>query len=57
MNPETGKHLVMNVNVGDRVLLPEFGGMKIELEGSEEEQFLFREGEVRTEEGAVGCCC
>lgn len=34
----------MSVKVGDEVLLPEFGGAKVELDG--EEFVLFRESEV-----------
>ncbi|GMI34493.1 hypothetical protein TrCOL_g13445 [Triparma columacea] len=41
---ETGANVMMNVKVGDKVLLPEYGGMKIELDG--EEKFLYRESDI-----------
>ena len=31
-NSSTGAHIPMSVAVGDKVMLPEFGGSKIELE-------------------------
>jgi chaperonin GroES len=34
----------MNLKEGDKVLLPEYGGMKIELDG--EEKFLYRESDI-----------
>jgi chaperonin GroES len=41
---ESGANVMMNVKVGDKVLLPEYGGMKIELDG--EEKFLYRESDI-----------
>ena len=41
---ENGSTSAMNVAIGDKVLLPEYGGTKIELEG--EEKFLFREMDI-----------
>ena len=41
---ENGGTSVMNVAVGDKVLLPEYGGTKIELDG--DEKFLFREMDI-----------
>ena len=41
---ESGATLPMSVAVGDKVLLPEFGGAKLELEG--EEFQLFRESDL-----------
>merc|ERR1712014_302195 len=39
-----GQHVAMGVAVGDKVLLPEFGGPKIELDNAE--YTLFREGDI-----------
>lgn len=39
-----GEHIKPNVNVGDKVLLPKFGGTKIEIEG--QELHLFKEGDL-----------
>ena len=44
LTTETGNNIPMNVKVGDKVLLPEYGGMKIEGDG--EEKFLYREGDI-----------
>merc|ERR1712107_399368 len=41
---EAGSHLPMAVAVGDKVLLPEFGGAKIEMDGTE--FHLFRESDI-----------
>mmetsp|Transcript_11444 Transcript_11444/g.23144 ORF Transcript_11444/g.23144 Transcript_11444/m.23144 type:complete len:105 (+) Transcript_11444:41-355(+) len=41
---ENGSTSAMNVAVGDKVLLPEYGGTKIELDG--DEKFLFREMDI-----------
>ena len=41
---DKGDIIPPNVNVGDHVLLPEFGGTKIELE--EKEYHLFRDNEL-----------
>ena len=42
--PAEGAHLAMAVAVGDKVLLPGFGGSKVELEGQEYQ--LFRESDI-----------
>ncbi len=39
-----GTQVSVSVNVGDSVLLPEYGGVKIELDG--EEGFIFRNDEI-----------
>ena len=49
--PETGKLAPMNVKVGDEVMIPEYGGMKIEFEDKTgftegEDRFLYREGDI-----------
>ncbi|GAU98877.1 hypothetical protein RvY_09960 [Ramazzottius varieornatus] len=41
---ETGKLIPPAVKVGDRVLLPEYGGTKVELE--DKEYFLFRDTDI-----------
>ena len=41
---ESGATLPMSVTVGDKVLLPEFGGAKLEMDG--EEFQLFRESDL-----------
>ncbi|XP_038045253.1 10 kDa heat shock protein, mitochondrial-like [Patiria miniata] len=41
---QKGETMPVSVKVGDRVLLPEFGGTKVSLE--EKEYFLFREGDI-----------
>eukprot|EP00092_Neocalanus_flemingeri_P007288 GFUD01007870.1.p1 GENE.GFUD01007870.1~~GFUD01007870.1.p1 ORF type:complete len:104 (+),score=34.78 GFUD01007870.1:61-372(+) len=41
---ESGASIPMSVAVGDKVLLPEFGGSKIEMEG--EEFQMFRETDI-----------
>merc|ERR1712045_427771 len=41
---ESGATIPMSVAVGDKVLLPEFGGAKLEMEG--EEFQLFRESDL-----------
>jgi len=41
---EAGIHLPMAVQVGDKVLLPEFGGAKLEMEGAE--FHIFREADI-----------
>ena len=40
----TGNLHNVNLTVGDKVLLPEYGGMKIMIE--EDEMFLFREADI-----------
>ena len=39
-----GKLQPMTVNVGDKVLLPEYGGLLVKIEG--EDTFLFRNDEI-----------
>ncbi|XP_041365308.1 10 kDa heat shock protein, mitochondrial-like [Gigantopelta aegis] len=41
---EDGNIIPVGVKVGDKVLLPEFGGTKVVLE--EQEYFLFRDGDL-----------
>ena len=41
---ESGTTIPMSVAVGDKVLLPEYGGAKLEMEG--EEFQLFRESDL-----------
>jgi len=41
---ETGAFIPMSVEVGDKVLLPEYGGSKLEMEG--EELQMFRETDI-----------
>jgi chaperonin GroES len=40
-----GKVLPMSVSVGDKVLLPEYGGHVVKL-GSEEELYLYRDEDI-----------
>ncbi|KAH0550294.1 10 kDa heat shock protein, mitochondrial [Cotesia glomerata] len=42
---EQGQHIPMSVNVGDKVLLPEYGGTKVTLE-EDKELHLFRESDI-----------
>lgn len=42
---QDGKTVTMGVKVGDQVLLPEFGGTKVELE-DQKEYHLFRETDI-----------
>jgi chaperonin GroES len=41
---EKGEHMPMQVKVGDRVVLPEFGGQKLIME--DKEYFIFRDAEI-----------
>ena len=41
---DSGESIPMSVGVGDKVLLPEFGGSKLEMEG--EEFQMFRETDI-----------
>lgn len=41
---DAGAHIPMAVAVGDKVMLPEYGGSKVELEGSD--YHLFRETDI-----------
>ena len=43
---EAGKTIAMNVKEGDNVLLPEYGGMKVELGDAKDELFLYREHDI-----------
>ncbi|CAD7081558.1 unnamed protein product [Hermetia illucens] len=40
-----GEHVALGVQVGDRVLLPEYGGTKVELE-DKKEYHLYRESDI-----------
>jgi len=40
-----GKHVSLSVKPGDKVLLPEFGGIKVELQ-DDNQYALFREGDI-----------
>ncbi|KAF4526687.1 hypothetical protein B566_EDAN010116 [Ephemera danica] len=42
---EKGEHIPLTVKVGDQVLLPEYGGTKVELEENKE-YHLFRETDI-----------
>lgn len=42
---QNGEHVKIGVNVGDQVLLPEYGGTKVELE-DQKEYHLFKEGDI-----------
>ncbi|KAL7731387.1 hypothetical protein ACLKA6_001413 [Drosophila palustris] len=44
-NATTGSHVPIGVKEGDRVLLPEFGGTKVQLD-EKKELFLFRESDI-----------
>ncbi|XP_065359330.1 10 kDa heat shock protein, mitochondrial [Calliphora vicina] len=44
-NVQTGANIPMDVKAGDRVLLPEYGGTKVELE-DKKEYLLFRESDI-----------
>ncbi|CAO3698459.1 unnamed protein product [Rhizopus stolonifer] len=39
-----GKHIPLQVNAGDKVILPPFGGNPVKVQG--EEYFLFRDSEI-----------
>ncbi|EDO48906.1 predicted protein [Nematostella vectensis] len=39
-----GKHVPMSVNVGDKVLLPEYGGTKINVD--DKEYHIYRDGDL-----------
>ncbi|XP_077296981.1 10 kDa heat shock protein, mitochondrial [Arctopsyche grandis] len=41
-----GRQLAPLLAVGDRVLLPEYGGTKVKLDGDESEYHLFREADI-----------
>lgn len=42
---QNGQHVSMAIKEGDKVLLPEFGGTKIELD-DKKEYILFRESDI-----------
>ncbi|CAG9800256.1 unnamed protein product [Chironomus riparius] len=42
---QKGEYIKMGVSVGDQVLLPEYGGTKVELE-DQKEYHLFKEGDI-----------
>jgi chaperonin GroES len=44
MKTRDGHHIDMSVAVGDKVLLPDFGGLLIKMDG--EDVFLFRNDEI-----------
>lgn len=44
-NAQTGQHVALAVNVGEKVLLPEYGGTKVDL-GDAKEYHLFREADI-----------
>ncbi|XP_072947301.1 10 kDa heat shock protein, mitochondrial [Epargyreus clarus] len=43
---DNGDFIPVQVQVGDRVLLPEYGGTKVNLENDEKEYHLFRESDI-----------
>ncbi|XP_049874784.1 10 kDa heat shock protein, mitochondrial-like [Pectinophora gossypiella] len=43
---DNGEFVPVLVKVGDRVLLPEYGGTKVSLENDEKEYHLFREADI-----------
>jgi chaperonin GroES len=44
MRTRDGEHIPVSVSVGDKVLLPEYGGLPMKIDG--EEVFLFRNDEI-----------
>lgn len=44
-NAQTGQHVALGVSVGEKVLLPEYGGTKVDL-GDTKEYHLFRESDI-----------
>ncbi|CAM2705868.1 unnamed protein product [Rotaria socialis] len=44
LKQKDGTHVPVSVQVGDKVLLPEYGGTKVELE--DKEYFLFKEADI-----------
>lgn len=48
LKDESGSHIPMELKEGDRVMLPEYGGQKVEgLFGSDEaEYFIYREDDI-----------
>jgi chaperonin GroES len=45
LKTKEGVHLPITVNVGDKVLLPEYGGLPLKVDGGDE-LFLFRNDEI-----------
>ncbi|XP_017844237.2 10 kDa heat shock protein, mitochondrial [Drosophila busckii] len=46
-NATNGSHIPIGVKEGDRVLLPEFGGTKVQVDSDEKKElFLFRESDI-----------
>lgn len=43
---ENGDFIPVMVKIGDKVLLPEYGGTKVSLENDEKEYHLFRESDI-----------
>ena len=41
---QDGTHVPVSVQAGDKVLLPEYGGTKVELE--DKEYFIFKEADI-----------
>ena len=41
-----GVALPVSVKIGDKVLLPEYGGMQLKLDATSEDYFLFRNDEI-----------
>ena len=48
-NSSTGAHIPMSVAVGDKVMLPEYGGSKIELENQVSKEFIFHRSHALSE--------
>ena len=44
-NVQTGSHMALSVQAGDKVLLPEYGGTKVDL-GDNKEYHLFKESDI-----------
>ena len=47
-NAQTGSHIPIAIKEGDRVLLPEYGGTKVDLDDNKEkkEYLLYRESDI-----------
>lgn len=52
---QEGQHVPISVKVGDQVLLPEYGGTKVELEDNKEFH-LFRESDILAKIESWRCC-
>lgn len=44
MNFQDGTHVAVSVQPGDKVLLPEYGGTKVEVD--DKEYFIFKEADI-----------